>query len=178
MAIRGSLMSETMEIDLPSAPAASAEKQKKARGFLCPSATTCCRTWHRLRHAHFTVSNNYHSEGRPRDMERRRVYAIAIRKDKPFVLDFSNKPDVMFASPAKSDRFKPGDEVSVKAVLVDPGLDIMIRGLSDARRTKKETYRLNDGKTQSYDRPLSLDPVVTVADSSGKKVAEGTMPFG
>ncbi len=78
-------------------------------------------------------------------MRRTRTYGIKIRKDEPFVLDFSNKPEVLFASPAKDKTFKPGEEISVKAVLVDPVLDIMIRRLNDTTRKKKETIKYGDG---------------------------------
>ncbi len=79
---------------------------------------------------HLNISDNYHSDGKPRDKGGSPpVYGIKIRKDKPFVLNFSNKPDVIFASPAADLRLKPGDNLDVKAVLVDPELDIMIRGL-------------------------------------------------
>ena len=126
-----------------------------------------------------TLSENYHSDGRPRDRgDRPAVFGMKVRKEKPFVLDFSNPPEVMFASPAKHQVFKPGDEVRVAAVLTDPVQDFMIRGLSDTTRTQKETYKLPDGKERSYERPLSLDPVVTIANSSGQKVATGKMPFG
>ena len=57
-----------------------------------------------------SLSVNYHSDGIPRDPKRENKFAIAIRKDRPFTLDFSNKPDVMFASPAKDQTFAPGDE--------------------------------------------------------------------
>lgn len=108
------------------------------------------------------ISNNYHSDGKPRDATHRRwVYGIAIREDKPFVLDFSNKPAVLFASPARDERVKTGDEISVKAVLIDPVLDVMIRDLSTGG-----------------DRSTSLDPKVTIARSNGEIVAEGVMPFG
>ena len=124
------------------------------------------------------LSDNYHTDGRPRDMERRHIYPITIRKDKPFVLDFSNKPKVLFASPAKDMTFRPGDEVRVAAVLTDPALDIMIRGLDDTTRTKKETVKYGNGLEGTVERRLSLDPIVTITDSAGKTVAEGTMPFG
>ncbi len=76
------------------------------------------------------ISDNYHSDGKPRDRgDRPAVYSIKIRKNKPFVLNFSNKPEVIFASPAADLRLKPGDNLDVKAVLVDPELDIMIRSL-------------------------------------------------
>jgi hypothetical protein len=126
----------------------------------------------------FTISENYHSDGRRRNRGDRTPVYMKVRKDKPFVLDFSNQPAVMFASPAKHQIFKPGDEIEVAAVLVDPVLDIMIRSMYDTSRKQKETYKLPDGKEHSVERPLSLDPIVTITNSSGKKVAEGKMPFG
>ncbi|MCP4611091.1 MAG: hypothetical protein GY845_20470 [Planctomycetes bacterium] len=76
------------------------------------------------------ISDNYHSDGKPRDRGGNpAVYAIKIRKNKPFTLNFSNKPEVIFASPTADLRLKTGENLDVKAVLVDPELDIMIRGL-------------------------------------------------
>ncbi len=125
------------------------------------------------------VSNNYHSDGHSRDRRGRPpVYGIKIRQDTPFVLDFSNKPAVMFASPAKDQRFALGDEIAVKGVLTDPILDIMIRGLNDTTRKQQKTYKSSDGKTHSYETHLALDPKVTITNSRGKRVAEGVMPFG
>jgi hypothetical protein len=125
-----------------------------------------------------SLSNNYHSEGKPQKIDRDRTFFIKIRKDKPYVLDFSNKPEVLFASPAKGKSFKPGEEVSVKAVLIDPQLDIMIRRLSDSRHKEKKMIDLGEGKSTSYEQELSLDPTVTITDSAGKTIAEGPMPFG
>jgi hypothetical protein len=77
-----------------------------------------------------SVSDNYHTDGKSRDRGGHPlVCGIKIRKNKPFVLDFSNKPDVIFASPAADHRVRPGDQLNVKAVLVDPKLDIMIRDI-------------------------------------------------
>ena len=105
------------------------------------------------------TSYNYHSDGKPRSRgDRAAVYGITIRKDKPFVPDFSNKPEVMFASPAKDQRFKLGEELVVKAVLVDPKLDMMIRGLDYMMRKQ--------------------NPQVIITRANGQKVAEGVMPFG
>jgi hypothetical protein len=115
----------------------------------------------------FGVSCNIHTDGKPRDMtKRQRVYGIAIREDKPFVFDFSNKPIVLFASPAQSRRIKLGEELTVNAVLVDPALDVMVRDLSDT--TRKD----------SHGQDLSLDPKVTIARANGEIVGEGVMPFG
>jgi hypothetical protein len=113
------------------------------------------------------ISYNYHSEGKPRDRARReRVYGMTVRRDQPYVLDFSNKPDVMFASPSTAQQYKLGDTIEVKAVLVDPKLDFMIRGLDDV------------SQTQTNGRYRSLDPKVLVTRANGEKVAEGVMPFG
>ena len=91
------------------------------------------------------------------------------------MLDFSNKPDVMFASPAKDQQVKLGESLEVKAVLVDPKLDMMIRNLDDT--TRKQT-KGPDGQPLGYERQLSLDPQVTITRANGEKVAEGVMPFG
>jgi hypothetical protein len=127
-------------------------------------------------HLHVAASFNYHSDGKPRDRaDRPAVYGIAIRKDKPFSLDFSNKPDVMFASPVKDQQVKLGDSLEVKAVLVDPKLDMMIRNLDDTTRKQSKGA---DGQPLGYERQLSLDPKVTITRANGDKVAEGVMPFG
>jgi len=123
-----------------------------------------------------SLSENYHSDGKPRDRGGRpRVYGMTVRKDRPYVLDFSGPPDVMFASPAKDQRIKVGDELQVKAVLVDPKLDIMIRGLDD---TSRKTNRTADGQTLGYEQFVALDPKVVIRRVSGAQVAEGVMPFG
>jgi hypothetical protein len=125
------------------------------------------------------VSDNYHSESKPRRSRESKVYGIKIREDKPYVFDFSNKPQILFASPTKEYRVRLGEELLVKAVLIDPNLDIMIRGLDDTSRKQKKEYTTSDGKKQSYERNMSLDPKVVITRASdGEKVAEGVMPFG
>jgi hypothetical protein len=124
------------------------------------------------------VSNNYHGSapGRPRAGEP--VAGIAIRADKPYVLDFSNKPVVVFTEPVADRLIARGQEILIKAVLVDPKLDLMIRRLYDAGGATKETFKTPDGKEQTYTRRLSLDPKVTITRTNGEIVAEGVMPFG
>jgi hypothetical protein len=179
IAMQGSFRSETSAIGTSPDHNRADGKEHKVRecklpvGDYVPSYLTI--DYGRLR---IGLSDNYHSEGRPRDMDRRRDYGIKIRKDKPFVLDFSAKPVVLFANPPKDKTFKPGDEVKIAAVLVDPSLDIMIRDLDDTKRKKKVTTKFDDGKESSYEQDLSLDPVVTITNASGKKVSEGPMPFG
>jgi hypothetical protein len=78
----------------------------------------------------FSVSHNPYSEGRLNAAgDRRPKRNIRIRKDKPFVLDFSHKPQVQFASPAKDRKIKPGETLRVEALLVDPELNVMIRNI-------------------------------------------------
>ena len=122
------------------------------------------------------LSQNYHSEGKRQSREGRpAVYGMAIRKDRPFVLDFSNQPDVMFTSPTNNQRVKLGDTLSVMAVLVDPKLDIMLRRLED---TSHKQTKDAEGKPLGYERNLSLDPTVIITRANGDEVAEGVMPFG
>ena len=126
------------------------------------------------------VSDNYHSDGRPMDRQGKPpVYGIKVREGEPFVLDFSNQPEVLFASPPEEQTFTPGDEVSVQAVLVDPVLDLMIRQCDDTtQKVQKTDQNGPGGTTRTYEINLSLDPTVTITASSGEVVAEGTMPFG
>ncbi len=75
-----------------------------------------------------SISSNYHEEDTPRGKE---VLArpLQIRKDQTCVLNFSRKAEVLFTRPVRNARIKPGAELTVYAVLVDPKLDIMIRDL-------------------------------------------------
>jgi hypothetical protein len=54
----------------------------------------------------------------------------------------------------------------------------MIRRLDDTRQKVKEEIELGNGKKEMREKNKSLDPMVTITDSSGKTVAEGPMPFG
>ena len=113
------------------------------------------------------ISDNYHSEGKGRDSGgHSKVYGIEIRKDRPYVLDFSNEPQVMFTTVTQGMKVKAGEELKVKAVLVDPKLDIMVRELNDL--TQKDSR--GTGK--------SLDPQVVITRGDGEVVAKGVMPFG
>ena len=105
------------------------------------------------------ILRNRHADGAPggRPQEGPPVHSIRIREDKPFVLDFSGTPQVVFASPGKDHRLKPGDELQVKAVLTDPSLDIMFRSVRAGAR---------------------LEPKVAITRTNGQIVAEGVMPFG
>ena len=84
--------------------------------------------------------------------------------DRPYLLDFSNKPEVMFASPAKEQRIKMGEALQVKAVLVDPKLDIMICRLDDTTRQQTKDA---SGRPIGYRRNLPLDPTVIITRTNG-----------
>ena len=122
------------------------------------------------------ASNNYHTNAQGQRSRSGPVHGIAIRADKPYILDFSNKPTVVFTEPAARRQIARGNEVTVKAVLVDPVLDIMIRRLNVTARTPPGTSA--GGQEQATGQPVSLDPKVVVSRANGEIVAEGVMPFG
>jgi hypothetical protein len=127
-----------------------------------------------------SFSQNYYSKEEPHvRMTKPPVGTFKIRKDKPFVLDFSNQPAVLFTSPAKSQTFKPGDFIRLRAVIIDPELNLLVRGLNDTtQQIGERTYRLAGGESVKIPTYLSLAPTVTITDASGKQIAEGKMPFG
>ena len=106
------------------------------------------------------------------------VYAIQIRKDKPFVFELSGKPAVVFTGPRKSRTFKPGEEVKIEAVLAEPSLGVMIAGLFDGSRKRGEIKIHDGGKEIALPDYERLDPTVVIRSSGGTQVAEGKMPFG
>lgn len=117
-----------------------------------------------------SLSNNYHANAQGQLREGREpVRGIAIRADKPYVLDFSNKPVVVFTQPdgAPERQFARGEEIQIKAVLIDPVLDVMIRRLNTVAPG-----------ASAADPPQSLDPKVVIKRTNGEIVAEGVMPFG
>jgi len=123
-------------------------------GDYCPYLMTV--TMDRLS---FSFSENYHAEGKPRGGIGTRSYPIHIRADKPFVLDFSGKPEIIFPSPAAGTRVRRGESLQASAVLVDPALGIMIRNMT-------------------IDEKRYEGPKVTITRAGGEQVAEGVMPFG
>ncbi|MHC4707743.1 MAG: hypothetical protein ACYS8I_11745 [Planctomycetota bacterium] len=127
------------------------------------------------------ISNNYHTNAKGQSRGNREVvYGMKVRKDKPYVLDFSNKPMVVFDKPSKSQTsFSRGREIKFAAVMIDPELDIMIRGLDDRSVMVDKEYKDSSGRVlQTMKRPKSLDPKVVITRADGEIVAEGVMPFG
>jgi hypothetical protein len=105
--------------------------------------------------------------------------SVHIRKDKPLVLDFSQKPKVVFTTPEAGTPVRTGDMVMVRAIMIEPTLDLRLLGLEDKSRKTGEMRTMGpDGKPISMARYASLDPDIAILDSTGKKVAEGKMPFG
>jgi len=105
--------------------------------------------------------------------------SVHIRKDKPLVLDFTQKPKVEFTYPPKDKPIRTGDTVMIRAILIEPTLDLRFLGLEDkTRKTGEMKYMGPEGKPVSMARFASLDPDIAILDSTGKKVAEGKMPFG
>ncbi len=122
-----------------------------------------------------SISNNYHTNAQGESSTKNTVYGLKIRKEAPCVLDFSNKPMVIFDRPAaKKSTFSRGDKIEFAAVLIDPKLDIMIRGLDDT--SVEVDKKFSDGT--AYKRPKSLDPSIVIARADGEVVAEGVLPFG
>jgi hypothetical protein len=103
------------------------------------------------------------------------VFPITIRQDKPYVLDFSGKLDVVFKSPAAGDRIKAGQTLEVKAMLCDIAAGTMISALEDTTK-KTGSTKLPNGR--DLDIFESVSPAIRIANSAGQTVAEGPMPFG
>ena len=126
------------------------------------------------------ISDNYHinAQGQSRK-EKKTVYGFTIRKDRPYVLDFSTTPVVVFDEPKPDKtRFKAGEEIKFAALLLDPKLDIMIRGLDDTSVKVEKEAKFADGSTNKYEGSKSLAPKIVISRANGEIVAEGTMPFG
>jgi hypothetical protein len=127
------------------------------------------------------ISDNYHTnaQGQSRS-EKQILYGMQVRQDKPYILDFSNEPMVVFDQPSSNQTtFSRGDEIQFAAVLIDPKLDIMIRGLNDTSVKVDREYKDAEGKViQTIEQNKSLDPNVVIARADGEVIAKGVMPFG
>jgi hypothetical protein len=107
------------------------------------------------------------------------VYGMQVRQNKPYVLDFSNEPMVIFyGPPINRTAFSRGNQIKFAAVLIDPKLDIMIRRLQDTSVKIDKEYKYPDGTVHTFKVNTSLDPKIVIARVDGEVVAEGVMPFG
>jgi hypothetical protein len=126
----------------------------------------------RLRFAARTVSDAYLTAAgkTPKPPQN----AIEIRKDKPFVMEFSGKPEVIFIGPREGQEFKAGSAILVRVMLTEPANGLMITGLWGS----KDKEEGKPGEPAVASRPASLDPTITIRNAKGEQVAEGKMPFG
>ena len=110
---------------------------------------------------HVNLKHNTASEGIPKDADNHPPrYFIQIRKDRPFVLELPQKLEVLFTSPAKDERFKPGETLNVKSMLLDRVRDIRITDIGDERPKLVAP---------------PLDAAITIRHSSGIVVSQGTI---
>ncbi len=106
-------------------------------------------------------------------------FAVEIRKDKPYVLELSGKPEAKFVSPKEGQEFKPGDRVHIAAMLTEPWQGMQITGLWDATKKEKSlSYVVDGGRVVTVPRYAQLDPTIVIRNSAGEEVASGKMPFG
>ena len=103
--------------------------------------------------------------------------AIRIRREKPFVLDFSIKPTLVFIKPAEGARFRPGQPIEVNAALLDPVLNLLIRRIADRTRKVERRVALPDGTLSARMEYADVNATVTLSDSAGSPVATTVMPF-
>ncbi len=125
----------------------------------------------------FLSPDSYDQEGR-RIASERVTRKIRIREKKPFMLDFSDKPRVVFIRPAEGSRFTAGDQVRFEAVIVDSSLGMVIAGVSDMTQSETKIVTMADGRKRMMESGPRLQPKVVIERANGKIVAEGDMPLG
>jgi len=127
---------------------------------------------------YFRISN--YSNARRRYSEKDIIYPIQIRRDKPYVLDFSNEPMVIFDQPMvildhshrSKTTFSRGDEIRFSTSLTDPKLDISIDSLHDRSVMVDREYKRSDGTVFRTKVTKSLDPIFVIARADGEVIAE------
>ena len=120
---------------------------------------------------YFRISN--YSNARRRYSEKDIIYPILVRQDKPYVLDFSNKPMVIFDHSHRSQTtFSRGDEIKFYTSLIDPKLDIRIERLHDRYVIVDREYKRSDGTVFRTKVNKSLDPFIVIARADGEIIAE------
>ena len=100
---------------------------------------------------------------------------ISIRKDKPFVLDFSAKPELVVD--VVSEVRQGHDLAIVPNLCVDADHGLVLMGVTDKSKPIGKV-RVASSKVS---RPIYalIDPTVVITDAAGKKVAEGKVqPYG
>jgi hypothetical protein len=109
-------------------------RRKAVRSFQVPVGDYTAGLEIYLGDLHLSTAGNIHADGRRAARgDDPPVLGIKIRKDKPFVLDLSARPEVLFASPGDQHWVARGQELRVEAALVDPELDLMVTDLERGR---------------------------------------------
>lgn len=108
--------------------------------------------------------------------ENQKSAKIHLNHKEPFQLQIRGKPEIIFSSPEQIRKYKPSDELLVKALFDIPEMQLKLRHLQDLTKPI-ETFKVPpDG--DDYKIYKQISPVVKITNSSGKVVAEGDMPFG
>jgi hypothetical protein len=124
-----------------------------------------------------TSDNSTNTQGRFNHQDI--VYGIHVRQDKPYVLDFSNEPNVTFNQyPMNQTVFSRGNQIKFTTVLIDPKLNIKIWGLEDTSVKVNKQYKDRDGTVHTITVNKSLAPKIVITRAEGEVLAEGVMPFG
>ena len=125
----------------------------------------------RLRFAARTISDAYlAAAGQTRKPPK---YNIQIRKDKPFALTFSGKPEVIFLGPKQDQEFKVGSTILIRVMLAEPENGLMITGLWSSKEDGEKPSEAGVAARQ-----VPLVPTITINNAKGEEVAQGKLPFG
>ena len=106
--------------------------------------------------------------------------AIVIRKDKPYVLDFSAKPQIVFLDLPKTKQWHPGDAVRIQSrMIVDPEKRLYLVSLNDKTKTVVQSgRRLPNFRGIVPSKYAAIEPTLVITDAAGKTVASGAMRLG
>ncbi len=122
------------------------------------------------------------SDSRYRDAaqtEKKAMKTLKIERNQTLTLDFPGKPKVLFTKITNDKEFKPGDEIEMATVLVDPKMNMMVSRLYDTSQKETRDVKDRDGNVmQTYEVNKALVPTVRITRADGTVVAEGQMPFG
>jgi hypothetical protein len=102
-------------------------------------------------------------------------YGVRVRKRRPFELNMTRAPDVIFLAPSRDKTYKPGRNIDIQVALIDHSLGARISGVTDMSRTVEFTYTQADGAEKTVTRHPLIEPVFEVKNSNGDVVGSGTM---
>lgn len=109
------------------------------------------------------------------------AFPIAIRAERPVVMRLGERPTVTFVNPSPqvNQTFQLGQPIVIQALLLDPSLDCIIRGLSSpSQKMQEQTDDAATGQARGQPVYTALVPRVSITNSAGREVARGPMPFG